>query len=340
MYATCIFCHASLGANQSIEPFPVGRRLAFDAANGRLWVVCVACGRWNLTPLEERWAAIDDCERRFRATTVRVSTEQVGLARLADGTELVRIGRPLRPEFAAWRYGARFGRRRRESRLVAGAAVAMTAATAALAAPILGPALAMGAISIVVAPGITTVMGAIPVVGTLALRDWLREDRVVARLTDPTGRPMTVRARHLGDVELHVDPRGGPPQLVVPSDAGWATYTGVAAMQVAGILLAGANRFGASGDEVGAAVGRIERAGDAAHYLATASVMNGARRRVTSRLNELRGLGALHLQPVERLALEMAVHEESERRAMEGELAVLEAAWRDAESIARIADAL
>ena len=46
----------------------------------------------------------------------------------------------------------------------------------------------------------------------------------------------------------------------------------------------------------------------------------------------------MRLSPTERLALEMSVHEESERRAMEGELAVLEAAWRDAEQIAAICD--
>ncbi len=41
-----------------------------------------------------------------------------------------------------------------------------------------------------------------------------------------------------------------------------------------------------------------------------------------------------------RLALEMAAHEESERRALEGELALLEEAWREAEEIASIADRL
>jgi hypothetical protein len=43
---------------------------------------------------------------------------------------------------------------------------------------------------------------------------------------------------------------------------------------------------------------------------------------------------------VDRLALEMAAHEESERRALEGELLELEAAWREADEIATIADAL
>ena len=40
------------------------------------------------------------------------------------------------------------------------------------------------------------------------------------------------------------------------------------------------------------------------------------------------------------LALEMALHEESERRALQGELAGLEAAWKEAEEIAKIADSL
>jgi polyribonucleotide nucleotidyltransferase len=36
----------------------------------------------------------------------------------------------------------------------------------------------------------------------------------------------------------------------------------------------------------------------------------------------------------------MAAHEEAERRALDGELALLEAAWRQAEEIASIADDL
>src|ERR671921_1602036 len=113
MYRTCLFCSSDLGHNEAIEHFPVGRRLAFDAANGRLWVVCRKCERWNLSPLEERWEAIEECERRFRDTRLRVSTDNIGLARLSEGLELVRVGAALRPEFAAWRYGDQFGRRRR-----------------------------------------------------------------------------------------------------------------------------------------------------------------------------------------------------------------------------------
>ena len=46
------------------------------------------------------------------------------------------------------------------------------------------------------------------------------------------------------------------------------------------------------------------------------------------------------LNPGLRLAIEMATHEEAERRALEGELKELEARWREAEEIAHIADNL
>ena len=51
--------------------------------------------------------------------------------------------------------------------------------------------------------------------------------------------------------------------------------------------------------------------------------------------------GWIHRMPKPtRLAIEMAVHEEDERRALEGELWRLERAWRDAEEIAAISDSL
>jgi hypothetical protein len=49
-----------------------------------------------------------------------------------------------------------------------------------------------------------------------------------------------------------------------------------------------------------------------------------------------RTLGALPV--AKRIALEMALNDDSERRAMDGDLAELEAAWREAEEIAAIAD--
>ena len=76
MYATCLFCNKPLGKNETFETFPVGKRLAFDPAKGRLWVVCPNCERWNLTPLEDRWEAIETAEKLFRESRRRVSTDR------------------------------------------------------------------------------------------------------------------------------------------------------------------------------------------------------------------------------------------------------------------------
>ncbi len=43
------------------------------------------------------------------------------------------------------------------------------------------------------------------------------------------------------------------------------------------------------------------------------------------------------LKSATRITLEMALHEEQERRAIRGELHILEAVWREAEEIASIA---
>src|SRR5512144_837193 len=181
MYATCLFCNRPLGSNESIEQFPVGKRLAFDPAKGRLWVVCPSCERWNLTPLEERWEAIEQAEGLYRGTRLRAATDQIGLARLRDGMELVRIGEPLRPEFAAWRYGDQFGRRRRRQMLIAGAGI--------------------GALGALVIGGVTAGVG-IGGFGWMLARaggSIIRgsPETVVARIRTPTGETLRVRRRHL-----------------------------------------------------------------------------------------------------------------------------------------------
>ncbi len=119
MWSRCIVCASGLGENQDLEEFGVGRRLAFDAAKGRLWVVCPRCERWNLVPIEERWEAVEALERAFRSTPTRYSTAEIGLAQLRGGLEIVRIGNPIPGEFAAWRWGSRFGRRRGRLRTAA-----------------------------------------------------------------------------------------------------------------------------------------------------------------------------------------------------------------------------
>ena len=287
------------------------------------------------------------------AERVRDGRAHIGLARLADGLELVRIGAPLRPEFAAWRYGTRFNRRRRRVQFATATGVTAAAALGIAVAPAIAPYLLTGTISIIAVPGLTTIMGAIPMAGLVAVRDYLREDRVVARLPAPaserSGRtpafsfgreqPLVVRANKIGSSTLQLD-EDGSATLYVVHDGGVACYEGSAALQTASVLIASSNRLGASDGQVRTAVSRIERFGDAAGYLASVSHLGAARGRVMSMLNSYRHLGALRLDPAERLALEMAMHEETERRALDGELALLATAWKEAEEIAAIADEL
>lgn len=76
MYSKCLFCHSDLGANEVIERFPVGGRLAFDEAKGRLWVVCgrVADFIAQLSGLgfPTRSARSDDCHYSYAGFRHRV----------------------------------------------------------------------------------------------------------------------------------------------------------------------------------------------------------------------------------------------------------------------------
>ncbi len=130
MYTHCFVCRRLLGENSAIPHLTIGHKIAFDVVRGRLWVVCPHCGQWCLTPMEDRWETIAECDALFSGAEARVSTANVGLARAGD-VELIRIGPALRDEIANWRYGPRLARRRRVVRVAAGAAaIGAGAATA------------------------------------------------------------------------------------------------------------------------------------------------------------------------------------------------------------------
>jgi hypothetical protein len=339
MYSTCLFCCGKLGTNDMIERFPIGGRLAFDSAKGRLWVVCTLCRRWNLAPIEERFETVEDCERLYRGTRVRVSTENIGLAKMRDGLELVRIGAPLRPEFAAWRYASEFFSRRNRSYVRAGATVAgLSGVSIALASTVLHSALTIsGAYAVIAVPALAMgIMGTTAYGGAMA-RDYMRYERIIARFK-VRDHLINVRAKHAQSTELGFDERAEA-AIGIQHDGGSTKFTGGRAMQAASVLLASSNKEGASSRAVQRAVDQIEAAGDSSAYLTSATRRSGWRSlRPLSVLGEYRGLGPMNLNPTERLALEMAIHEESERRAFEGELAELRAAWLEAEEIASIVD--
>ncbi len=339
MYSTCLYCHTDLGKNEVIEHFPVGRRLAFDLANGRFWVTCRSCKRWNLSPLEERWDAMDECERLFERTRLRMSTDNIGLARLAEGTELVRVGAALRPEMAAWRFGAQLAARRRYYRwLVAGGVVAAAG----------------------IYVGMKTAGFGI-IAGTYAWRGVKRAYERVTRLVlpvpasvEPGARRVRgsayrtlagasnrsvessprVESKHAKDARLAL-PVDEPVRLTVPVVGGLtARYFGDDAIRIAPKLLAKVNKSGGRPEDERLAVEMLEQAaGQRDPDLFTAVMRRYAA--VTSLTKPFKDYGT----PLT-LALEMALHEQRERELLAGELLDLEFAWKEAEELARIADTL
>jgi hypothetical protein len=85
------------------------------------------------------------------------------------------------------------------------------------------------------------------------------------------------------------------------------------------------------------AVGIVEEAGSPERLFVSAAQTLAARS--GSGFGNPRRRTSLKRVPLAtRLALEMAAHEDTERRALEGELYLLEEAWQEAEEIAAIAD--
>ena len=359
MYTACLFCHLDLGANHALRSFPVGRRLAYDAKKGRLWVVCTHCGRWNLTPLDERWEAIDDAERLFRGTRLRMSTDNVGLARFRGGFELVRIGPALLPEIASWRYGARLQRiepddptQAQRGLIIRGTRLIVRATGGALAHYAHAVGLSDEAM--------------------LRMRVFRRANGVMLHAADENGRPIVVRYGHLGDARLVRPEKDAPWRLELAHDDGTATLAESPALRVAGKMLATLNVGVASNSEVQHAIAKLDDAGDPDGYFTRVASLalrtswgrfpdapddsaRAPRGSFSERLalqlanrsfwgrggtNSDEATPLFRLPAVDRLALEMAANEDIERRAMLGELDALHAAWKDAEEIAAIADEL
>jgi len=324
MWKHCIVCSSNLGSNEDLEEFQIGNRLAFDARRGRLWVVCPRCERWNLVPLEQRWEAVEALERAYRDTPARYSTGEVGLARLGRDLEVVRIGDPVPGEFAAWRWGSRFGKRRRRltSNVRRGPLFQLESGTAWAAGIALAPLL-----PILLPFGVA--VGAVAVPGILMAR--LDQRWAVEAGGQRLGR---LQLRSGGITPSDLAP-GWSIQLQQPErvEGRWDTYvlrwkefTGDEAVRLARHAFPLLNRRTPKFVTISDAVGEIAAQGDIGTYLSHAA---GLKPRWV----------AFHYYPKPiLLAMEMALFQDEERRAMEGELERLTEAWREAERIAEISD--
>jgi hypothetical protein len=353
MYSACLYCSHSLNRNEVVEAFPIGRRLAYDAAKGRLWVVCPSCLRWCLSPIEERWEAIETCEKHFRESRVRASTSEISLTKLSEGLELVRIGAPLRPEMAAWRYGREFSARRRRTLAIGVPAVGLSALGAVAAIASGAGSLAAAAVVIAGAPALHMI--GLTGFAAYALFDSARATRLVH-----DGRKLIVYREDLNLTHLRPTDDSQGWGLMLKHSYGRLNLDGDDATRITSRLLARVNGAGASKWLVDTAAIQLAAAPDLRDLLReTATYSAQLAEEFTEQLRQsnkavsysvsggmndvlsARNPGSLkRLAPHTTLALEMALHEESERIALEGELAPLRESWREAEFIAGIADAL
>lgn len=350
MYATCLFCSGALGRNESIEHFPVGRRLAFDPAKGRLWVVCPSCRRWNLSPLEIRWEAIEEAERAYRGTRLRASTEHIGLAKLKEGTELVRIGRPLLPEFAAWRYGSEFRWRHRKAIFLSSVLVVSQLTPLGLKLVVGGGVLAAGgamynAFSFAGSAGVFAKL-AYDIRASRRSRATVRdEDGQRYQIAASAASASAIQANGARDSwSLHLKYKTRMRDRLFwrslahgdayAKDRGEVELFGEHAVRALAAILPAVNREGSGKRAVSDAVEILTQTDSPSQLLSTRS-SGGARPLLSNGMNML---GAL--PPSLRLAMEMALHEEEERRALDGELQALEDRWREAEEVAAIADSM
>jgi hypothetical protein len=249
-----------------------------------------------------------------------------------DGLELVRVGRPMRPELAAWRYGDQFGRRRRRQYYMLGGA-AVLVGTVVVAGPMLGLAGAG-----VFSPAWNILNGATQI---------YRSQKLIA-VPSPGAEPLRTRLSDVGRVKLEMD--GDVLHLSVPvvsrsRGGAWWRYarmretrvlSGDDAVRAAGARLPLLNQRGGNESQVRTAVDIVEAAGSPAQLFSRAA--RDLMAHDTEAFGKRRKSSLKRVPLATRLALEMASHEESERRALEGELAVLEEAWQQADEVAAIAD--
>jgi hypothetical protein len=313
----CIFCHGALPANEAVERFRLGRRIAFDPARGRLWAVCPTCSRWNLAPFEDRWEALEELEKTGRdAGRVLASTPNIALIRV-PGVELVRVGAAPLGEEAWWRYGSQLIQRRRRARVLRWSEQALA----------VGATMATGGFFYLF-------MGGDGLNNLLRWRQfgstaWRGEVRCVQCGAALTGLSFKAARRlHLSrgsadDLALHLQctrcrlrRRGGEFQI-----------EGAAARHVLRRVVTYNHYRGASAKRVQSAADYIERRG----------TPEAVTRELMSTGLRIDALLDRHRR-TEAVALEISLNEENERRLLQMEVRELEARWREEEEIAAIVD--
>ncbi|HET9983194.1 MAG TPA: hypothetical protein VFQ38_06395 [Longimicrobiales bacterium] len=316
MFTRCLFCHRELPRNEQVEYFPLGRRVAFDPARGRLWAICPSCARWNLAPIEERWEALEELEKLARDRgKLLAGTENISLIHAGE-LEVVRVGSARLNEEAWWRYGREFARRRRTTLILMGVETAFWVGMSFLAP---------GAFSGMYGQSILKQVIRYRRFGSVAWRGAGRCGRCGAPLTrykfSDSKRVVLLPGADADSWSLRLwcpECRGKQPEAGVRLEGGEAAH-------VLRRIMAYRHFDGASQKLVTEATRTIELAGSPTEL--TRALAGHA----TS-------LEQLRKRKAESLALEIALNDQTERELLELELSALEARWREEEELARIVD--
>jgi hypothetical protein len=185
---------------------------------------------------------------------------------------------------------------------------------------------------------------------------WAMGRRRVIRIPaaqSPTGAELDVRGTHVAGAVVKAGAAPGTLQVQLPMEGFWSrvgknirapsaplvTLEGDVARRTVERAMPLVNGLGGSRKDVDAAVTTLAESGSVEALMDTWFMKAGVRLGVLGVMGSHRTGGVP--APVPRaLTLEMALHEESERRALRGELTLLESAWREAEALAAVADRL
>lgn len=307
--ATCWFCNRELPRNDMLEMYPFGRRVAYDAESQRYWVVCLKCGKWCLTTMEDdqRAETIDALERWWRGAKTRYSTGGIGLGEMTPTLSVVRVGESTWQEFAFWRHVSALRRRRRVE--FAWWGVAGAVATAGLATGLLN-------------------YGGAAAIAYLVIGDARTIGLAKCRIPGYSTSRLVFRVRQLGNLELA---RGtsGRWSVNIQHLTGATQLHGAEGIRALSYLLPLFNQHGMTRRVVDDAMELVSAAGgpEALAERAAELVISGSR-------NSEEAVRLKRYKPSVRAALEIASQEHVERRRLGEELALLRNEWKYAEEIA------
>jgi len=168
----------------------------------------------------------------------------------------------------------------------------------------------------------------------------------------PTGAELDVRGTHVAGAVVKRGATRGSMTVELPMEGFWSrigknirapsapvvTLEGDLARRTVERAMPLVNGLGGSRKDVDAAVATLAENG-AEGMMDAWYLQAGVRLNVLGVMSSHR-TGGVPAPVARALALEMSLHEESERRALHGELTLLRSAWREAEALAAVADRL